>query len=939
VRRPVIGVSAALVLGGVIAVIVLTTDGGSARKSAGPIGLPALVKTGGFFSARTFTAAGPAGRSPLLENKFEGPIDVADAAYALRAFPAGGVTFAEATAARRGFAGLTARLRLSLARSDRQSAAWKPLGAARFQALPAPFLSGATRSYLTSGRVTALAVAPRCAAGDCRLWVGTAGGGVFRTDDALAASPRWVSVSTGLTSSAIGSVVLDPNDASGNTLYVGTGEEAGSADSEAGTGVFRSTDGGNTWSILPGSVATAKDRAVPSIAIDPGDPRTIYMATAISLHGSTEPPGAAPLGLYLSKDGGRTFTKVFSKEIPDENGITVAASVNQVAFDPNDSGTVYVAVTAAGLYRRSQQFDGDGAFHKVFRTLNVDPLSTHPVRFALADLGSTTRIYLGDSSDEIYGPRAELFRVDDASVPWTTVLGASGTNEGWKELSSSEPSVVGFDSYNYCGQQCSYDNVVATPPGQPDSVWLGGFFDYGEAYAGASNGRATLRSTDAGAHFTDLTADARTPPMLQHPDEHAIAFAPGHPDIAFIGSDGGVARTSGKFASSSSTCANRRFPRAVLARCRRLLSAVPTELTSLNDGLQSLQLYSISVGPEEGTILTGSQDNGTWEYSPRAGWRQTAGGDGGQSGFAPGSSQIRFHTYYETSIEVNFHGFDPHGWDLIAAPLIASEEHVSFYAPLVVDPVVAGRVFVGLEHVWRTTDYGGSRRVLDARCNREKLTQELPSVCGDWKPLGANLTAGGRAFGRDRKGYFVVNVAVAPSDEKTVWAATLPGRVFISKNADARPARVRFGRIDLRGGGSQNSTPGRLVSAIVVDDKDPNHAWVSFSGYDAHTPADMPGHVFDVRFDPTTGDATWTNQSYNLPDMPITALVREQRSGDLYASTDFGVLRLAAGAHAWTDAAPGLPTVAVYGLTISRDGRTLYAATHGRAAWSLSLPS
>jgi hypothetical protein len=101
----------------------------------------------------------------------------------------------------------------------------------------------------------------------------------------------------------------------------------------------------------------------------------------------------------------------------------------------------------------------------------------------------------------------------------------------------------------------------------------------------------------------------------------------------------------------------------------------------------------------------------------------------------------------------------------------------------------------------------------------------------------------------------------------------------------------------------------------------------------------MPGHVFEVRFQPATGDATWTNQSYDLPDIPVTALVRDQRSGDLYASTDFGVLRLAAGAHTWTDAAPGLPTVAVYGLTISRDGRTLNAATHGRGAWTLSLPS
>ena len=158
-------------------------------------------------------------------------------------------------------------------------------------------------------------------------------------------------------------------------------------------------------------------------------------------------------------------------------------------------------------------------------------------------------------------------------------------------------------------------------------------------------------------------------------------------------------------------------------------------------------------------------------------------------------------------------------------------------------------------------------------------------------------------------------------------------RVRLEKRPGAA-RRLRFARIDVGGG---KSTPGRLVSSIVVDPKNSNHAWISYSGYDAHTPADMPGHVFEVRFNPRSGKATWKNMSYRLPDMPITGLVRSPRSGDLFAATDFGVLRLPAGAHNWVDAAPGLPVVAVYGLTISRDGRTLYAATHGRAAWALRL--
>jgi len=61
-------------------------------------------------------------------------------------------------------------------------------------------------------------------------------------------------------------------------------------------------------------------------------------------------------------------------------------------------------------------------------------------------------------------------------------------------------------------------------------------------------------------------------------------------------------------------------------------------------------------------------------------------------------------------------------------------------------------------------------------------------------------------------------------------------------------------------------------------------------------------------------------------------------TGDLYASSDFGVMRLPAGSSTWTVAGSGLPMVEVSGLTIVPEQRILYAATHGRSAWSLKLP-
>ena len=125
-------------------------------------------------------------------------------------------------------------------------------------------LNRTNADYVASGRVTAVAVAPTCVSGNCRLWVGAAGGGVWRTDDALASTPSWTNVSGSFGTSAIGALTYD---SATNTLYAGTGEQNASADSDAGVGIFKSTDGGDHWTLLPGSPAMSQANAVSAIVV------------------------------------------------------------------------------------------------------------------------------------------------------------------------------------------------------------------------------------------------------------------------------------------------------------------------------------------------------------------------------------------------------------------------------------------------------------------------------------------------------------------------------------------------------------------------------------------------------------------------------------------------------------------------------------------------
>ena len=829
-----------------------------------------------------------------------------------------------------------------------------------------------------SGRVTAIAADPACEPGDCRVWIAAAGGGIWRTPDALALHPQWTPPPSDVPTSAFGSLFFD---AAHDTLYAGSGEPNGSGDSEAGLGLFKSTNGGASWSVVPGSEPVATNRSIGAIAVDPRDEDTIYIGTALARHGSSSsnggrrtPPDAPPLGVYKSTDGGANFTRQEDLSAHTPPNPTPPATGNDwfqggitgLKLDPNDPDSVYAGVLGYGLWRSA---DNGATWTQVFHTVNQNDYSDpdNPVgdlfgdrtEFDLVDLGATTRAYLGDASDDFAvdgddaTPAPQVFRNDDVAAITGSPDG-DHDNSDWTELSSSVNGTPGFAAYNWCQNgQCGYDAFVVSPPGHPDEVWLGGSMNYDElpAYAGQpprSNGRAVIRSTNADGTaatttWQDMTAvltsdDAWDVSVGLHPDEHGVAFS-ADGSQAIVVSDGGVARVDvSDPVDRSASCENRRYVydadagpeplnAADLADCQRLLSAIPSDITPTNDGLDDLQFQSLSFNPKdpENDVQGGTQDNGTWSYTGSPAWFESVGGDGGQSGFDAANPTIRYHNYFDATPEVNFHGNDPDTWLNIYDKLQATDEGRSFYTPFIADPRTPGRAFTGLEHVWRTDDHGGSEAALKDSCNAAHLDPGR-SPCGDWAPIGQNLTA--ESFG-SRAGHYVVATTRAEGDAGTLWAGTRIGRVFITRNADAPASAVTFRRLD------RFFTPGRFVSGIAVDPKDPTHAWISFSGYAAYTP-EAKGHVYEVRYKP--GKVSWRDLSGNLPDQPVTSIAYNGDTGDLYAATDFGVVRLPKKSSVWADAAPGMPRVAVYGLTLSQSGDVLYAATHGRGAYRLELP-
>jgi hypothetical protein len=1046
----------------VVIALALGFSGSSAQDGAMPLAKFATA-SGGDPDAQGAAAAIP-GLGPAAAEAYES----AQRTYPANVIPTSYVQHAEATWDRIATA----------SRSDEAGGGrWDQYGP-EVNALQPGVLAFSGATNTTASRTTAMVISPSCNASKCRLWVGVSGGGVWRTDNALAANPRWERVTHGLQQNSVGTLQADPTDPSGNTLYLGTGEaNRCSSGCEAGVGIYKTYNGGNDWYKLPdvcvdnatyACATPGKDaflgRGIADIVVDPSNAKHLYVGSALGVRGLSHvignggttrlEPGANLPGLYESFDGGRTFTRVW-----DGNRGAATFGINDVALDPLDATTVYASAFDAGLWRRSPSLDGSASafdFKQVYAPRFVPPTCDPAVSPVCAFLGvdrtmiaptvknGKTRIYLTEGTQNVSGntstDTAAFWRTDNANQPAAALLASetAGATEppppgnpfpavynGWQKLTSNSTASPYYATNDFCTGQCWYDQRVYTPKGMPDTVYVLGSYSYGELPCntkgvgcgnGRSNGRGVVYSNTAGdpdaaapgdavnRTFTDLTYDGQNEPANWcalgaasvtadpcawapnsiHPDQHQIVVNPNNPTQIFEGSDGGVIRTDGAYADISARCNSVERPLlgpASLTNCKRLLSRVPNRITHINRELSStLQFINVAINPSlPCEVMGGTQDNGTWSNlndCNNATWPQVIYGDGGNAGYDKSQPTWRWNEFTSGFSDSNFRNGEPTKWVITSAPLVNSGEAVAFYWPHIGDPnPVPGThpMYSGLQHVWRTWAFGAgtpgkvpqdtapSIAFYEANCP-EFTTPGNDPKCGDYQPLGGPKGANqpgdltGTVYGSDRTGGSMSWISRNVLDHGTLWAATSAGRIFVTHNADAvDPAAVVWHRID------NATSPTRFPSSIYPDPSNPGRAWVTYSGYNAVTPA-TPGHVFQVlEGGAAAGSGVFTNlhvesgtDAFPTPtddgDLPVSDIVRDDQKGVLYVGTDFGVLMgKKDGTRGWV-VMRGLPRYEIMHLAIepsARDAtctgknrncpRVLYAATHSQGIWKLRI--
>lgn len=862
------------------------------------------------------------------------------------------------------------------------------------------------------GRTVHGVISPACKPEpeDCTMWIAASNGGLWRTDNALAVDdpatsgyegPSWEFVSGTFENQNTAALELDPNDPNHKTIWAGTGEPNNcSSGCEVGVGLYQSKDGRKGWKGPLGSDVFA-GRGIGSIAVKPGDSKTLFVASGRATRGISNTccggtdgnvPGAPHFGVYRSTDEGKTWLLVnqganalCTASTPDAvAGNTTACSprgARRVKIDPVDPNTVYASFFSRGIWRSRSNGD-PGTWEQIMAPLGPVGVGERAEFDVVVMPNGETRMYVGVGGGQVVVTNppnppqtftlSSFFRRNDA-VRNTAAATAQAT---WTNLPQFTQA--------YCDGQCGYDNYVyapANPRNAPNSganhdvVYLSGSNQYNENNTGTgrSNGRAVLLSTDGGVTFTDMTEDNRssTHPGALHPDHHALFVSPLNWRQFFDLGDGGVNRSDGVFVDDTADCVAppHAFANpANLAYCKVMLSRVPQTLNAINRGLNTLAMYTADYdrnNPDR--LVAGTQDNGSWESADANGnWVNVYIADGGPSRFDATGTDSNFMLSSAQSgyFFLRYNALQQFDANYISHTLLNVApfglEAVGFIAPAESDPVTPGWLWTGREHVYRSTNWGRNPLITTkeqhrALCNLwtgvtltdlngDGVISWPFDGCDDWRPLGdpspnGRLTA--PTYGATRAGGYVSATQRAHSDSNTLWAATSNGRIFISKNADnPNPAAVAFIRLDTL----DPKAPPRFPTDIFVDRTNPNHAWITYSGYNSKTPQ-TPGHVFEVFYHPPTSHSDPPQGVFTVRDghkingygdIPANAIIQTNR-GTLYVATDYGVVVKEPNSEVWKMTPAGMPNIDVTDLIYVPEHDALYAATHGQGVWKLKV--
>ena len=542
------------------------------------------------------------------------------------------------------------------------------------------------------------------------FWVGSPAGGIWRTTDG---GNTWTILNNNETVLGVSDIAITSDYATSNTLYIATGDRdegsiselnGGQAADNVSVGVYKSTNGGSTWTATGLTFAKSSGTRIMSLLIDPNNNNNLYASVVSNNPDLT--------GFWKSTNGGVNWTRKITNKIGD------------MEFKPGTSTTIWAVSIeeSGGNFYYSTDSGENWAGAQV-------TASGYRLEMAVTAAAPSTIYVVSSKNDSKFGG----------------VYKSTNNGTTWTRIDNQTKYLFGYDAdgSDDAGQG-TYDITIAVDPTNANIVFVGGV--------------NTWKSTDGGVTWNCKTHwSGATGIQTVHADKHAHEFQPGT-NVLFEGNDGGIYKSTD----------------------------AGTTWIDLTNGMVISQLYRIGVSQTEATTtIAGLQDNGTKLFRNST-WTDPAGGDGMECIVDYTDAKYMYSTYtqgqiyrsedygatFPTKISENIAGGQPTG---------------AWVTPYSLDPATSSTLIAGYDKVWKTTDRGNT-----------------------WTSISSVLSSTEK----------LRSLTIAPSDPNTIYVAD---KTHLWKTTNGGTQWYDHTSVLPFNGAS--------ITYIAVKKNDPNTVWITYGGY------------------------------------------------------------------------------------------------------------
>lgn len=688
-------------------------------------------------------------------------------------------------------------------------------------------------------------------------YVGAASGGIWKTTDG---GTNWSSLFDAQPVQSIGSLAVAQSDP--NVVWAGTGEGKIRSHISVGQGIYRSLDAGRNWTLM-GLEATGR---IPRLVIHPKDPN-IVLACALGHAYGPQPER----GVFRTTDGGQTWTKTL---FVDEN-----TGCSDIAMDPKNPRILFAGMWQLEIHTWGRESGGPGSGLFMSRDggatwtrLQGRGLPTRPV-------GKVAVAIAASNPNRVYA----MIETGDG-VPWK----GQPTDRGqvWRSENGGDTwQVVSYD-HNAMGRAHYYSRMAVAPDDEDEAYFLTASF---------------ARSIDGARTLTVLPR-----PQAPGGDHHDIWIDPTNADRQIVAHDQGLSIT------------------------------VNRGKTWYRQRLKNAQIYHVTVDNEiPYNVLGNKQDEPTYRGPsnsrlqggfggdpgiPRAMWHAVGGGESGWATPDPTDSNIIWSTASGSGmvggIVVRFEESrrqfrNIEVWpDQSNGPAEGVRYRFVWDAPLHLSPHDHNTVYVGSQHIHRTTNGGQSWEVISPDLTLNDKSKMDSS--GGLTPDNIGVEYAGVVYG----------IAESPREKGLIWAGTNDGLVQLTRDAGKTWTNVTKNLPNLPPWGS--------VRSIAPSRYD---AGTAFLTVDFHQMNNRDPFVYRT----TDYGATWKMIVNGIPKSMLSyaKVIYEDpvRRGMLYLGTENAIYVTFDVGDTWQPLQNNLPHAPVSGIVVQEHFNDLVVSTYGRGFW------